>query len=165
VRVDFFCIHRKVECPRKYPPGNILTGNIPKFHVPSIVLSGDVTAEHLKSRQKLWKQPDVARSQFENSAMERTWKEHQQRTLDLLYSSNATKVFDCESESEATRARCGSTINGTSLLLARSLVEAGTPFANVFWKENEATANQCKSAGGWETHGNNFECLKMHLLP
>ena len=35
----------------------------------------------------------------------------------------------------------------------------------VFWKENEAIKNQCKSAGGWDTHGNNFECLKNHLLP
>ncbi len=52
-----------------------------------------------------------------------------------------------------------------SLLLARRLVEAETPFVTVFWKEREAIKNQCKSAGGWDTHGNNFECLKNHLLP
>ncbi len=52
-----------------------------------------------------------------------------------------------------------------SLLLARRLVEAGVPFVTVFWKENEAIASKCKSAGGWDTHGNNFNCLKENLLP
>ena len=80
-------------------------------------------------------------------------------------SSSTTKVFDLESESEATRARYGTSVNAMSLLLARRLVEAETPFVTVFWKENEAIKNQCKSAGGWDTHGNNFECLKNHLLP
>jgi uncharacterized protein (DUF1501 family) len=31
--------------------------------------------------------------------------------------------------------------------------------------ENEKIANKCKSAGGWDTHGNNFNCLREHLLP
>lgn len=52
-----------------------------------------------------------------------------------------------------------------SLLLARRLVEAETPLVTVFWKENEAIKNQYKIAGGWETHGNSFECLKNYLLP
>ncbi len=52
-----------------------------------------------------------------------------------------------------------------SLLLARRLVEAGVPFVTVFWKENEAIAKKCKSAGGWDTHGNNFQCLRENLLP
>jgi len=136
-----------------------------KFQVPSLILSGDVTAEHLLSRQQLLKQLDVARSQFESSPVEQTWKQHQQRTLDLLLSSSTTKVFDLESESEATRARYGTSVNAMSLLLARRLVEAETPFVTVFWKENEAIKDQCKSAGGWDTHGNNFECLKNYLLP
>lgn len=136
-----------------------------KFQVPSLALSGDVTAEHLQSRQQLLTQLDVARSHFEHSPIQRTWKQHQQRTLDLLLSSDTTNVFDLESESDATRARYGTSVNAMSLLLARRLVEAETPFVTVFWKENEAIMNQCKSAGGWDTHGNNFDCLKDHLLP
>lgn len=136
-----------------------------KFQVPSLTLSGDVTAERLQSRQHLLKTLDVARREFENSPIEQTWKQHQQRSLDLLLSSSASKVFDLESETEATRARYGTGVNAMSLLLARRLVEAETPFVTVFWKENEAIASQCKSAGGWDTHGNNFDCLKDHLLP
>ena len=49
--------------------------------------------------------------------------------------------------------------------MARRLVEAEVPFVTVFWKENEALADKCKSAGGWDTHGNNFGCLKDYLLP
>ncbi len=49
--------------------------------------------------------------------------------------------------------------------MARRLVEAGVPFVTVFWKEDERTAKQCKSAGGWDTHGDNFNCLKQYLLP
>ncbi|HWC89748.1 MAG TPA: DUF1501 domain-containing protein, partial [Pirellulales bacterium] len=55
--------------------------------------------------------------------------------------------------------------NGMSLLLARRLVEAGVPFITVFWMENVKIANKCRSAGGWDTHGNNFNCLSEHLLP
>jgi uncharacterized protein (DUF1501 family) len=63
------------------------------------------------------------------------------------------------------RERYGQTVNGMSLLLARRLVEAGVPFVTVFWMENEKLADKCKSGGGWDTHGNNFHCLKEYLLP
>jgi uncharacterized protein (DUF1501 family) len=49
--------------------------------------------------------------------------------------------------------------------MARRLVEAGVPFITVFWKENEALHKKCASAGGWDTHANNFNCLKENLLP
>ena len=71
--------------------------------------------------------------------------------------------------SPASRWRCreryGQTINGMSLLLARRLAEAEVPFITVFWKEDEKLHDKCKSAGGWDTHANNFNCLKEDLLP
>jgi uncharacterized protein (DUF1501 family) len=51
------------------------------------------------------------------------------------------------------------------MLLARRLVEAGVPFVTVFWNEDPKLAARCKSAGGWDTHGNNFNCLRENLLP
>ncbi len=136
-----------------------------EFKAPSLVLSGDVTAAQLRSRGQLLNKLDQARGNFENNPAERTWKQHQQRTLDLLLSSASTTVFDLESETDSVRNRYGSSVNAMSLLLARRLVEAEVPFVTVFWKENEAIKDQCKSAGGWDTHGNNFVCLKDHLLP
>ena len=52
-----------------------------------------------------------------------------------------------------------------SMLLARRLVEAGVPFVTVFWKDDRELDTLCKSGGGWDTHGNNFNCLKDRLLP
>jgi len=136
-----------------------------KFQAPSLVLSGQVTPEQLQSRQQLLSALDSARHQFSSSPIQQTWKQHQQRTLDLLMSSAATTAMDVSQEPERLRQRYGQTVNGMSLLLARRLVEAEVPFITVFWKENEAIAKQCSSAGGWDTHGNNFQCLKDLLLP
>jgi uncharacterized protein (DUF1501 family) len=52
-----------------------------------------------------------------------------------------------------------------SMLMARRLVEAGVPFVSVFWMEDPKLERLCLSGGGWDTHGNNFNCLKHHLLP
>ncbi len=136
-----------------------------KFKAPALVLAGDVTVDQLRSRQQLLSRLDAARSDFESNSAGQIWKQHQQRTLDLLLSSSSTTVFDVEREPESIRDSYGKSVNAMSLLLARRLVEAEVPFITVFWKENEAIKDQCKSAGGWDTHGNNFGCLKDYLLP
>lgn len=135
------------------------------FQAPSLTLSGDVTPEMLQSRKLLLGKLDNARAKFENVAAIRTWKQHQQRSIELMMSSSTTNAFDVASEPESIRERYGKTVNSMSLLLARRLVEAEVPFVTVFWKENEAIADKCKSEGGWDTHGNNFGCLKENLLP
>jgi hypothetical protein len=136
-----------------------------KFQSPSLVLSGNVTPEMLASRKRLLGELDVARQDFENVASRRIWKQHQQRAIDLMISSSTNEAFDVSRESSSVRERYGKTVNAMSLLLARRLVEAEVPFVTVFWKENESIADKCKSEGGWDTHGNNFGCLKEHLLP
>jgi uncharacterized protein (DUF1501 family) len=52
-----------------------------------------------------------------------------------------------------------------SMLMARRLVEAAVPFIAVYWMEDPKLNKLCLSAGGWDTHGNNFGCLKSYLLP
>lgn len=136
-----------------------------KFQAPSLTLSGDVTVDTLQSRQQLLQALDGARREFEQTPQQTLWKQHQQRTLDLLLSSNATTAFDLSSEPAQVRERYGNSINASSLLLARRLVEIGVPFITVFWKENPAIAKQCASAGGWDTHKDNFNCLQQYLLP
>lgn len=135
------------------------------FQAPSLVLSGDVTAEQLQSRRELLTQLDSARSQFESFAAPQLWRKHQQRTLDLLLSADSATAFDLSDEPSAIKERYGSSVNGQSLLLARRLVEAEVPFVTVFWQGNPDIAKKCASAGGWDTHGNNFNCLKDDLLP
>ncbi len=129
------------------------------------MLTGDVTPAQLLSRRQLLEQLDGVRRGFEKAPAEQTWRRHQERTFELLLSAGTTEAFDVTREPESIRARYGTTVNSMSLLLARRLVEARVPFITVFWKENEAIASKCNSAGGWDTHGNNFGCLKEHLLP
>jgi len=136
-----------------------------KFQAPSLKLEGDITPARIQDRQSLLQSLDTARRNFDKYSDPRSWRQHQKRTLDLLMSSQTIEAFDVASESEATRERYGQTVNGMSLLLARRLVEAEVPFITVFWKENKKFADQCKSEGGWDTHGNNFNCLKDFLLP
>ena len=135
------------------------------FQAPALTLSGGVTAHRLQDRRLLLSAVDAARRDLDRGARHRNWSSLQERAWGLLASSRTTAAFDVAAESTSIRERYGQTINGMSLLLARRLVEAGVPFITVFWKENEAIADKCKSAGGWDTHGNNFNCLKENLLP
>lgn len=136
-----------------------------QFQAPSLALASGTSAELLQSRKELLGRFNQAKRDLERTADESNWKKHQERTLNLLVSSQATQAFDLSSETEATRQLYGTSVNAMSLLLARRLVEAQVPFISVFWRENEAIADACKSEGAWDTHGNNFECLKKHLLP
>jgi len=136
-----------------------------KFRAPALVLEGDTTPERLVARRKLLGTIDLARRDFDSYAGSRNWQRQQERALSLLLSAGTTDAFNLAREPEDVRERYGNTINGMSLLLARRLVEAEVPFVTVFWKENEQIADKCKSAGGWDTHANNFTCLKEHLLP
>lgn len=135
-----------------------------KFQAPALVLENGTTPLRLTERHELLQQIDQVRRHSESESIS-NWSQQQQRAFSLLTSAQTAAAFDVASEPLPLRERYGQTVNGMSLLLARRLVEVGVPFVTVFWKENEALADRCKSAGGWDTHGNNFNCLQEHLLP
>ena len=137
-----------------------------KFHAPSLQLQQGIDAGRLTARRELLGTIDDARREIDEAAKTRTWSRQQERAFSLLASTNTAKAFDVSEEPAALRKRYGEDVNGMSLLLARRLVEAEVPFITVFWMENRKKfGSKCKSAGGWDTHGNNFNCLKDHLLP
>lgn len=137
-----------------------------KFQVPSLMLQEGTTTNRLTNRHALVQELDAVRRDFDSYSASRTWTDQQQRALSLLMSSSTTEAFDVTQESAAVRARYGETVNGMSLLAARRLVEAGVPFVTVFWRGDPDRLNKkCASGGGWDTHGNNFSCLKDDLLP
>ena len=137
-----------------------------KFTAPALVLEGGITADRLTQRHTLLREVDSVRREFDRYATVQTWQRQQDRALSLLMASRTAEAFDVSREAPVLRERYGETVNGMSLLLARRLVEAEVPFITVFWKENESKlAKKCASAGGWDTHGNNFTCLKEDLLP
>lgn len=145
-----------------------LTGSFDQplhFDAPSITISGDMTAQRLNERRSLMDAFNSARRDLDHESQVQNYVQQQARAFELLSSPAAAKAFDIASEPAALRERYGGDINGMSLLMARRLVAAGVPFVTVFWKEDESTAKQCKSAGGWDTHGDNFNCLRQYLLP
>ena len=135
-----------------------------EFRAPALVLDGEVTADRLAARHELRRAVDTARRDYEMQ-VNPVWDRLQQRAVDLLGSAGTSAAFDLSSEPAKLLDRFGRTPNGMSLVLARRLVEAGVPFVTVFWMGDERIAKKCKSAGGWDTHGNNFNCLREHLLP
>jgi hypothetical protein len=137
-----------------------------KFQVPTLVLQEGTTPARLSQRNSLLKELDVSRDDFDRCAAKQTWNAQQDRALSLLMSARTTEAFDIAQEPKRLRERYGESINGMSLLLARRLVEARVPFVTVFWRGNpEKLDKKCASGGGWDTHGNNFNCLKDDLVP
>lgn len=137
-----------------------------KFQIPALMLQAGTTAARLTQRHALLRELDAARRSFESAAALRTWTAQQERAMSLLSSAGTTEAFDVAREPPAVRARYGETVNGMSLLAARRLVEAGVPFITVFWRGDPEKLNKkCASGGGWDTHGNNFHCLRDDLLP
>ena len=136
-----------------------------EFTLPALTLHGDVSADRLASRAELRNTLDQTRDELDRFQSVSRWSTQRQRAVSLLTAGPAIRAFDVSRESEKVRARYGHTVNGTSLLAARRLVEAEVPFITVFWYESEKLNAKCKSAGGWDTHGNNFNCLKQNLLP
>ena len=137
-----------------------------KFQTPALALDSSVTPDRLLQRGELLKQLDQTRRVLDQHDATQTWRGHQSRAR-VLASAGTYEAFDLQREPEKVRARYGKTANGMGLLLARRLVEASVPFVTVYWVPNKALheKKKCASAGTWDTHGNNFECLKDVLLP
>ena len=137
-----------------------------RFQAPSLTLTDEVGKPRLDDREALLSALDNARRELEDNLTVQNLNIQQERAFSLLSSATTTSAFDVSSEPESLRKRYGNSVNAMSLLMARRLVEAEVPFITVFWKEDRnRLAKKCRSAGGWDTHGNNFGCLKENLLP
>jgi uncharacterized protein (DUF1501 family) len=134
------------------------------FVAPTLTLQGDVDAARLTTRRRLLHALDRA-TRDAAPGPERTLSRQQEKAFSLLSSARTKGAFDVTREPPAVRDRYGATVNAMSFLMARRLVEAEVPFVTVFWKETPKLNELCKSGGGWDTHGNNFGCLRDHLLP
>ncbi len=136
-----------------------------RFTAPSLTLQAGRNLDRLDAQKALMNSFNEARRDLDHVASAVNFSGQQQKAFSLLASTGAAGAFDVAGEPESVRERYGQTMNGMSLLMARKLVEAGVPFITVFWKENTKLNKKCRSAGGWDTHGNNFNCLKENLLP
>ncbi len=81
---------------------------------------------------------------------------------DLLLSPKVQTALKLEREDPKLRDHYGDHIGGQSVLLSRRLIEAGMPVVTVCM-----AAGDLNGASGemWDTHSDNFNRLKNHLLP
>lgn len=116
-------------------------------------LGGDLTLDALNTRRSLVGQLDERAAALDAGPH----AARRDAAFDLLLAPKARSAFDLGREPVKVRDRYGTDLFGSSVLLARRLVEAGVPFVTV---HTEARPN-----GHWDTHENNFNMLRHQLLP
>lgn len=131
--------------------------------IPNGVLSEDLTLDRLNHRQSLLQQLDGQLRLLDAQPAIHGYDRTRQRAFSLLSSARLKATFDLSKESPQTRDRYGRSLFGSSLLVARKLVEAGTRFINVFWDNYNPRLSVPDF--GWDTHEVNFITLRDHYLP
>lgn len=136
------------------------------FYDPTMIPMGDpqlpsmqaeLTADILDRRKTLLEQLDTSAARMEESKAVELMSHRQREAFGLLRSSVVRSAFDLGKEAPAVRDRYGRDVFGSSVLLARRLVEAGVTFVTIH--------TEAKGAGHWDTHANNFAMLRGFLLP
>jgi hypothetical protein len=120
-------------------------------------LSAGLTVDALDRRRALLDQLDDRARQLERLREVARLGRQQQQAFELLLSPKARIAFDISREPAGLRDRYGRDLFGSSVLMARRLVEAGVSYV--------AIHTEAKGNGHWDTHANNFNMLKKWLLP
>jgi hypothetical protein len=125
--------------------------------LPSLESEPTLTVDRFRRRTSLLGEVDRQLAGLERSHDLATMDHFQRKAIELLTSSRARGAFDLSAEPEETRRRYGKSLFGTSLLVARRLVEAGVTFVGV--------TTESRGAGHWDSHEKNFSMLKTFNLP
>jgi hypothetical protein len=123
--------------------------------LPSLDGLPDVTADRLNRRQTLLEQLDAGVRSLETNRATRSMTHFQEQVFSILTSPKTRRAFDLSVEPEDVRDRYGRNLWGSSTLIARRLVEAGSSFVSVNW--------EARNGSHWDLHGNNFGMLRSHL--
>ena len=147
------------------------------FAMPLAEPPSNVTRTRLQQRRELLHQLEAQGGVRHNRAADEM-RQLYECAYRFLGSQGVGEVFRLDRESVRLRERYGLNVFGQSLLLARRLVEAGTPVITVYWpdrREPEAFVNAGVKASvavpAWDTHGQsvgntpNFASLRDKLLP
>lgn len=123
--------------------------------LPSLDALPSITADRLDRRKSLLQQIDERVGGLDRSRATSSMSSFQQQVFKILTGSKTRLAFDLDQEPEEVRNRYGRHLWGSSLLIARRLVEAGTTFTTIHWES--------KGKQHWDLHGNNFGMLRSHL--
>lgn len=123
--------------------------------LPSLDQLPDVTVARLDRRHSLLSEVEQTVAGIEASRAPAAMTTFQEQVFSILTGPRTRGAFDLSQEPEATRDRYGRNLWGSSVLIARRLVEAGSTFITVHW--------EAKGANHWDLHENNFGMLRSHL--
>ena len=119
----------------------------------------DMSVRRLDSRKSLVAQIDREFALAQASRAIDTMSDAQRRAFLMLTSPRSRDAFDLNLESAATRQAYGHNLVGSSLLIARKLVEAGVPFISVHQEIFDHYGH------AYDMHSNNFGMLRNLNLP
>tara|TARA_B100001123_G_scaffold202114_1_gene229303 strand:- start:181 stop:1596 length:1416 start_codon:yes stop_codon:yes gene_type:complete len=118
-----------------------------------------MTIDRLGNRRSLLSQLDLKFDQVRSSAVVEAMDKTKQMAYSLLTSGRTRDAFDLSQETTASRDRYGRSLTGSSLLIARRLVESGVPFVSVHQEIFDHYGH------AYDMHSNNFSMLKDMNLP
>jgi Protein of unknown function (DUF1501) len=133
---------------------------VPPFgepRLPSLAVLPEVTYDRFRQRTSLLDEVDRQAEHLERSLELNTMTHFQHKAIELLTSGRARAAFDLAAEPAQVRRTYGRSLFGTSLLIARRLVEVGVTFVGV--------TTESRGAGHWDSHEKNFSMLKTFNLP
>lgn len=123
---------------------------------PPVALHCDVPQSRLHGRVALRSLIDG--HQLGDSRRTREAEKQFQRGLSLLQSARLRQAFQLDEEPQSIREAYGAHLFGQCTLLARRLLEAGSPFVTVYWHYEGPDDSPV-----WDTHWNNFRHLRTRL--
>ena len=91
----------------------------------------EMTLDRLNQRRTLLQQFDDKFGPYERDNAIHRMDKVKQRAFSMIGSSRTRDAFDLAQETDETRDRYGRNLHGSSILVARRLVEAGVPFISV----------------------------------
>ena len=128
-------------------------------YLPGLDSLPEMTVDRFDGRRSLLQKMDDAFQTSRHSVALDRLDGFRRRAFAMLTSSRTRDAFDLSKESDRVRDRYGRNLFGSSMLVARRLVEAGVPFVSV---HQEIFRHYGHS---YDMHENNFGMLKNLNLP
>ena len=119
----------------------------------------EMTANRLDRRRSLLEQLDGEFARIQKSTAVDTMDQAKQRAFTILTSGRTRDAFDLSLEPSNVLDRYGRNLVGSSMLIARRLVEVGVPFVSVHQEIFDHYGH------AYDMHENNFGMLKNFNLP
>ncbi len=127
--------------------------------LPSLDELPEMSGQRLELRRSMLQQLNGSFASDRSSRALDSLNRFQQQAFDMLTTSRTGEAFDLSREPDSLRDQYGRHLTGSSLLIARRLVEAGVPFisvhAEIFGRYGHS----------YDMHENNFGMLKNVNLP